>query len=231
VFDPLLRPVKDALLAPLARRVAHIPPVVLTGVGLVTGLSAAWAGYRGWWIAGFALWVLSRIADGLDGLVARLRGDATDLGGLLDLLADHAVYAAIPLGLALNPAAPAGLPIAVAALLAVFYLNAAAWMVPSAILERRDIGARARGEPTTITIPEGLVSGGETVVFYALFFLLPGHQLPLVWTMVALTALTVLQRGLWAVRTFGRDPATADPEPEGTSDPARSPSLPLGGSA
>lgn len=205
MFDPVLRPVKDALLTPLARRAMALPPMWFTAAGLAAGLTAAWCGYRGFWAPGLGLWAACRVFDGLDGLVARLRGDATDIGGFLDLLADFTVYATIPLGLALNPAAPADLPAAVAVLLGTFYVNTAAWMIPSAILERRGLGARVRGEPTTITIPEGLVSGGETVLFFGLFFLLPDLQLPLVWTMAALTAVTVLQRAVWAIRTLSDD--------------------------
>lgn len=210
MFDPALRPLKDAALAPLARLLDAVPPAALTGAGLAAGLGAAWAGFRGAWTLGFGLWVACRILDGLDGLVARRRGEASDLGGLLDLLADFVVYAAIPIGLALRPGAPPELPVTVAILLGVFYVNTASWMIPSALLERRGRGARVTGEPTAITIPEGLVSGTETIVFYALFFLLPEGQLLLVQAMAALTAVTVLQRLVWAVRVFGGQAEPAD---------------------
>lgn len=208
MLDPILRPAKDRLLAPLARVVSPLPPSWITGGGLLLGLGAANAAFRGAWGLGLALWIGNRLLDGLDGLVARGRDEATDLGGLLDLLADFTVYAAIPIGLAANPTAPDAMPLAVCVLLGVFYVNAASWLVPSALLERHGRGARERGESTSITIPEGLISGTETLVFYALFFLLPGRQMQLVLLMAGLTALTVLQRLVWAFRSFGAADAT-----------------------
>jgi len=202
VFDPALRRIKDVALAPAARALGGVNPGWLTsfGFGLGVGSAAlAWKGHLGW---ALALWLTNRILDGLDGAVARLHGKSSDLGGLLDLVADFTVYAAIPLALALRPGVDPALPAAAGLLLGVFYVNTAAWMVPSAILERRGRGVGERGEPTSVVIPEGLISGGETVLFYTLFFLLPGHQVLLFRTMAALTAVTVVQRLVWAFSEF-----------------------------
>jgi len=139
----------------------------------------------------------------LDGAVARLHEKTTDLGGYLDLVGDFVVYGAIPASLALRPGAPAGLPGAAIILLVAFYVNAAAWMVPSAILEKRGRGAGARGEPTSVIIPEALISGGETVVFFGLFFLFPTYQTLLFLVMAGLTGITAVQRVIWGIREFG----------------------------
>lgn len=129
---------------------------------------------------------------------------------MLDLVSDYTVYAAIPVALALRPDAPDLLPLATLLLLSTFYVNSAAWMVPSAMLERRGRGPNA--SETAIAIPEGLISGSETVVFYGLFFLLPGWQTELFFLMASLTALTVVQRIFWAARVF-RSPAPSEPAP------------------
>ncbi|MEX2473303.1 MAG: CDP-alcohol phosphatidyltransferase family protein [Gemmatimonadota bacterium] len=202
MFDPQLRPLKDRMLEPLARRMPGVSPLALTTFGLAAGLGAALAGWHGRFGLGLALWVLNRMLDGLDGLVARMHGNASDLGGYLDLLADFVVYAAIPVALALRPGAPPELVGAGLVLVAAFYVNTASWMVPAALLEKRGQGVSARGEPTSVTIPEGLVSGGETVVFYGLFFLFPAQQVALFGLMAALTGVTVLQRLVWGVRVF-----------------------------
>lgn len=181
-----------------------VSPSFLTAVGLVVGLGAALAGWHGRFALGFALWSVNRILDGLDGAVARVHDKSSDLGGYLDLLADFVVYAAVPVALALRPGASPELLPAGLILVAAFYVNTASWMVPAALLEKRRPGVSARGEPTSVTIPEGLISGGETVVFYALFFLLPTRQVTLFGVMAALTAVTVLQRLVWGVRVFDR---------------------------
>jgi phosphatidylglycerophosphate synthase len=203
VFDPFLRPVKDRMLAPLAGLVRGVEPTAITAVGFALGLGAAWAAWAGAFGMGLALWLGNRILDGLDGAVARLRGGGSDLGGFLDLVADFAVYAAIPLAMALRPGADPELSRAALVLVAVFYVNGASWMVPAALLEKGGRGAKARGESTSLTMPEGLVAGGETVVFYAFFFLLPQWQAGLFHLMAALTAVTILQRIVWGVRVFG----------------------------
>jgi phosphatidylglycerophosphate synthase len=202
VFDPALRKIKDVLLASPARGLGLVHPgwLTLLGFGLGVGSAAhAWGGRFG---LALIFWLANRTLDGLDGAVARLHGKSSDLGGLLDLVADFAVYAAIPLALALRPGADPALPAAAALLLGAFYVNTAAWLVPSAILERRKRGVDERGEPTSVVIPEGLVSGGETILFYCLFFLLPHHQVLLFRTMAALTAVTVVQRLVWAFSEF-----------------------------
>jgi phosphatidylglycerophosphate synthase len=203
VFDPLLRPLKDRMLAPPARLLRGVEPAVITAVGFALGLGAAWAAWAGAFGMGLALWLANRTLDGLDGAVARLRGGGSDLGGFLDLVADFAVYAAIPLAMALRPGADPELSRAALVLVAVFYVNGASWMVPAALLEKRGRGARTRDESTSVTMPEGLVAGGETVVFYTLFFLLPHWQVGLFHLMAALTAVTILQRIVWGVRVFG----------------------------
>jgi len=149
------------------------------------------------------LWLGNRLLDGLDGAVARVHGKSTDLGGYLDLVAAFAIYGAIPAAIALRPGAPVELTQASVLLLATFYVNTAAWMVPSALLEKRGRGVGTRGEPTSVTIPEGFVSGGETVLFYSLFFLLPDFQVILFLVMAGLTGITALQRVAWGFREFG----------------------------
>lgn len=210
MFDPLLRVPKDRILRPLALRLGGISPNVLTLASLVVGIAAAVAGWRGAFGSGLALWLVNRILDGLDGVVARIHGKASDLGGFLDLVADFTVYAAVPVALALRPGAQDGATAAALVLLGTFYVNAAAWMVPAALLEKRAL--RPDGTSTSLTMPEGLISGSETVVFYALFFLFPGHLVLLFHLMAALTALTVLQRVLWAIRIFPRTPLPAPTE-------------------
>lgn len=202
MLDPTLRNIKDVVLAPLAGVLGPVSPGGLTAVGFTFGVGSAFLAWNDHLRWALAFWLLNRLLDGLDGAVARKHGTSSDLGGFLDLLADFAVYAAIPLALALRPGADSALAGAAAVLLGAFYVNSAAWMVPAALLERRTRGVAERGEPTSVVIPEGLISGGETVVFFSLFFLLPHHQLLLFWLMALLTAVTVVQRLVWGFSEF-----------------------------
>jgi putative spermidine/putrescine transport system substrate-binding protein len=203
VFDPVLRPLKDRTLDPLARAISRTHPTAITALALLTGLGAAGAAWRGAYWIGLALWLGNRLFDGLDGAVARAQNRSSDLGGYLDIMADFVVYAAIPVAIALGPGSSPELVRAAVLLLAVFYVNTAGWMMASALLEKRGHGAGPRGEATSVSIPEGIISGGETILFYGLFFVLPNYQVTLFLIMAALTALTVVQRVIWGIRIFG----------------------------
>ena len=202
MFDAWLRALKDRAFAGAARRLgAVVHPNVVTVLACLVGLLAAWAAADRRYDAALALWVLNRLLDGLDGSIARERGRASDVGGYLDVLLDHVVYAAVPIGLAVGVGTREAL-VAALLLLATFYVNAASWMYLSAVLERRGRGAEARGERTSVTMPPGLVAGAETAVLYALFLLLPEHLVALFTLMAVLVLLTVAQRLAWARRSL-----------------------------
>ena len=202
MLDDLLRPMKERVLTPLATAVGgQVHPMAVTLAAFALGLGAAAAAAVGANRAGLALWLANRVLDGFDGTLARAQGRQTDLGGYVDIVLDFVVYAAIPLGLVLGaPPGPGTLALAALAMLASFYVNAASWMYLSAILERRGAGAVARGESTTVTMPRGLVGGTETIVLFALFFVLPTMQVRLFVLVTALVVATALQRLVWAIR-------------------------------
>lgn len=201
MFDRYLRPVKDRLLAPVARWFGpRLAPNVVTWAAFAVGLGSAGAAFDGHRLTGLALWLLNRMLDGLDGTQARTHGRSTAYGGYLDIVLDFAVYAAVPIGLVAGADASRGLTFGALLLLASFYVNAASWMYLAAILEQRREGASATGESTTVTMPAGLVGGTETVMFYTAFFLWPSYQVPLFGVMTVLVVLTVAMRLAWARR-------------------------------
>lgn len=201
MFDHLLRGLKDRLLAPLARVLRGVPPNMITLLAFAFGISAAAAAWRGAWTIGLALWIANRVTDGLDGTVARLAERQSDFGGYFDILLDFVVYAAIPLGFAIQSPDRVVLIWAVV-LEAAFFVNACSWMYLSAVLEKRASGARATGELTTITMPPALVAGFETVVFFGLFFLFPDWLVTLFGVMAALVGVNIVQRLVWARRVL-----------------------------
>jgi len=199
MIDRYLRTPKDILLRSIAQPVAKLNPTVVTGVALLVGIAAAVSLAQGQYWLGLALWIVNRVLDGLDGTIARLTEQQTDLGGYLDILGDMVVYAIIPIALVI--AAPSqGLWIALAALLAAFYINGGSWMFLSSILEKRNRGAKALKEQTTVTMPTGLIEGAETIAFFCAFIIFPQA---LFWLFIAMTVLvtyTMLQRIVWAVK-------------------------------
>lgn len=202
MIDTHLRRIKEVVMRPAARAVGrHVSPTTITLASGVVGLGCAAAAAAGALGLGLGLWWLNRILDGLDGAVARHYQRQSDLGGYTDLMVDFVVYAAVPIGLGVW-AADAGVWLALAVMLASFYVNAASYLFLSAVLERRNHGAAARGELTTVTMPGGLVEGAETVVFYSLFFIFPAQLAPLFGLMAALVGVTIAQRVAWAVKNL-----------------------------
>lgn len=192
----LVQPGLDRMAAHLAR---HVGADRITLAGAALGLIAGgliWAG-----ATGLALVPLlaSRLADGLDGTVARLQGK-TDFGGVLDIACDFVFYAAIPLGFVL--AHPAGHGAAGAALLASFYINAATFLGYAILAEKRGLQTKARGEKS-LYFTAGLMEGTETIAFFALMCLFPAAFAPLAWFFAALCLMTAGARLRLAARNFG----------------------------
>jgi phosphatidylglycerophosphate synthase len=209
MLDNLLRHLKDRLLDPLARLLPGVAPVAITllalGVGLL-GLALLTQQYYSWVLA---CWLLNRFLDGLDGAVARIHHRQSDWGGYVDILSDYVIYAGLPLALVVGTPSPGGY-LSLAFLLACFYVNTASWMYLAAILEKRQHGAKVRGELTTITMPTGLIGGTETIIFYSLFLLWPSYLAPLYTLMGGLVLVTTGQRLAWASRHLRETTLSSD---------------------
>lgn len=209
MFDHILRPLKDALLAWLVRPFERVHPNLITVLAFLVGLAAAGALVQQHYLWGLVGWLLSRLLDGLDGAVARAYGKQSDFGGYLDILLDFAIYALIPLALVLSmPTIQHYFWLAI--LLSSFYLNAASWMHLAALLEKRaaqsgSTASTASTPPklTSVVMPAGIIAGTETISFYCLFILFPQYLVALFAAMAILVLLTVVQRLVWASRHLG----------------------------
>lgn len=202
MFDTSLRRFKDRVGEPLARRMSRISPIFISMSALVVGLLATYAAFKGQYFFAFALWILNRILDGLDGLMARLHKKQSDFGGYVDILTDYVIYASLPIGLVAGAASNEHY-LALAFLLASFYVNSASWMYLSAILEKR--AAHLTETQTTIVMPAGIIGGFETIVAYGIFLLFPTHITLLFSIFAALVFITTLQRLIWAKRNLTWD--------------------------
>jgi phosphatidylglycerophosphate synthase len=178
-----------------ARRVR---PAWLTAAGLGAGAGACVAAAESAWAVALVLWLLNRALDGLDGPLARRRG-ATELGGVLDFVADFVVYSGFVVGVAIvHPAAR----LACVALLAAYLVNNVALLSFSSVIERLGL---ALGDERSLRLTTGLAEGAETIVVYVLFCLLPGSSATIAWAFAAAVAVTAIQRVGQAVVIL-RDP-------------------------
>jgi phosphatidylglycerophosphate synthase len=181
----------------LAARGASADAVTLSG--LVLGLAAAALLSFGWAGLPVALVLLaSRVADGLDGAVARASGK-TDFGGYLDIAADFAFYGAIPLAFVLRDPAINGA--AGAFLLFSFYVNGATFLGYAVLAAKRGMETQSRGEKS-LYFTAGLLEGTETILFLLLIAVWPGLFVPGAWLFGLLCLVTAVARVVLASRTF-----------------------------
>ncbi|MBN8292416.1 CDP-alcohol phosphatidyltransferase family protein [Rhodobacter sp. NTK016B] len=203
MLDRYLRPLIDPPLNRAGRGLARmgVRANTVTALGLVLGLGAAGAlalGAYGW---ALALILASRLADGLDGAVARA-GSISDIGGYLDIVADFVFYAAIPL--AFVWADPAGNGWAGAALLAAFYVNGASFLGYAILAAKHRLETEARGRKSWYHAG-GLLEGSETIAFFVAFCLWPGAFPALALVFAGLCVLTAVIRVAMAADQFRKD--------------------------
>ncbi len=203
MLDGMMRGLIDAPLnrsgAWLATRGAHADAVTLIGLGfglLAAGLIAT--GQAG--LIVILPMLASRLADGLDGAVARARGK-TDFGGYLDIVCDFAFYGAVPLAFALREPGDNGA--AAAFLLMTFYANGASFLGYAVLAAKRGLETQSRGEKS-LYFTAGLLEGTETILFFLVIGMWPALFVPAAWVFGGLCILTTVSRVLLARRTFGR---------------------------
>ncbi|MEZ5840916.1 MAG: CDP-alcohol phosphatidyltransferase family protein [Hyphomicrobiales bacterium] len=200
MLDARLRPLIDPPLNALGRRLAAagVSADAMTFAGFGLGLAAALAIAFGQFLPGAGLIVLNRLADGLDGAIARATRK-TDRGGYLDIVLDFAFYGAVPLAFIL--ADPARNAVAGAALLLAFHVNGASFLGFAAIAARRGIETASHGEKS-LYFTAGLAEGAETIAVFLAFCAFPGAFAPLAYGFSALTAITAASRIALACRHF-----------------------------
>ncbi len=180
-----LRPTLDAVAARLDAR--GVSPGAVTALGLLVGVGACLAAALAAWPAALGLWLANRTLDGLDGALARRQGP-TDLGGLLDFVADFVVYGGFVVGVA---AAVPDARVACCALLAAYLLNNVAQLSFASLVEKRRL---AFGDERSLRLTPGLTEGTETIAAYVAFCLVPRHAAVVAWMFCAMVLVTVGQR-------------------------------------
>ena len=199
MLDAKLRPLIDPPLnrAGAVLASAGVTANALTFTGLALGLGGAAAiafGHLGW---GLALICANRLADGLDGAVARVRGPS-DLGGYFDICADFAFYVSVPVGFGVLAAANT-LPALV--LVASFVLTGVSFLAFAVIAAKRGAQTTAHGRKSFF-YSTGLAEGTETIAVFIAMCLMPGWFDVIAYAYAALCAATVVQRSIIAAKTF-----------------------------
>lgn len=152
---------------------------------------AAATGQWGW---ALALWLTSRLADGLDGPLARRRPGRHNaaVGGFLDICADFVVYGATVVGVAVGATTRWGSPWwPFLLLLFAYYVNGTVFLAFSSIAERT---GRALEDGRSLSFLPTLAEGTETIVVHSVWLLLPHWAAPIAAGWALVVAISALQR-------------------------------------
>ena len=200
MLDTVMRPLINRPLNSAGRFLARrgVGANAVTFAGLVIGLLAALAIGTGYFALAFALIVVNRIIDGLDGAVARA-STPTDRGGYLDIVIDYVFYSSIPFAFAVIDPTHNAIP--AAALLAGFCLTCSSFLTFATIAAKRGLETETHGKKSFF-YSTGLVEGTETIAFFLAMAAMP-HWFPiLAWVFAALCVLTAIQRSALAMKVF-----------------------------
>jgi phosphatidylglycerophosphate synthase len=173
----------------------------MTWAGFMLGLSAfplIALGYTQWAILSI---LLNRLADGLDGAMAR-QTRATDRGAFLDISLDFLFYASIPLAFAVADPLRNGLPSAV---LIYSFIGAGCTFLAFAVLAAKRDMVSTNYPNKGFYFLGGLTEGAETLVVLLLMCIRPQWFSTLAYGFAGLCALTTVTRLAAGVKAFGSE--------------------------
>lgn len=199
MFDDAVRTHVAPLLAPAARSLARmgVTPTAVTLGTFVLACAAAVAIADGHPFAGLTLWLVSRVGDGLDGVLAREAKATTAFGGYLDITLDMAAYSAMVVAFATLHPDP---PLMWLGILTGYALTITTTLALAGAAERsqRTISATNR----TYQFTRGLAEGGETTLVYVAWILVPSLIEPVAWTWCAVLLASAVERSVLAWRVL-----------------------------
>ena len=183
MFDGRFRSGVDRVTKPVggALQATGLAPDHLTALGLVLAIPAAWAVATGRLGLGLGLLIASAVPDLLDGALAKASGRASARGAFFDSVADRVTDALILGALAwyLQDTHPGHIDILPVAVLGVSLL------VSYERAKAESLGYQAKG---------GLMERAERIIVTCAALAFSFMMIPLLWLMLALTAVTALQR-------------------------------------
>jgi phosphatidylglycerophosphate synthase len=207
MFDAALRRHLATPLTGIARLLDRrwITPDRITVAGLAVGLASAVCAGVHLWLLAATLWLLSRLLDGLDGALARLRrgrGEPDSVaGGFLDITADFVVYGATVFGVGIGATTAFGSPWwPFVAVLVAYYLNGGAFLAYSSLAER---AGKTIDDGRSLSFFGRVAEATETIVVHTVWLLIPSGAwiIAVVWAVfVGISATQRIIGGYRALR-------------------------------
>jgi phosphatidylglycerophosphate synthase len=199
VLDAQIRPHMDRLLNPVGRSLAARGVMAnhITIIGVLFGLAASVSVAFQLFDIAFWLILMNRVADGLDGAVARA-SMTSDFGGYLDIVCDFVFYSAIPFAFAV--ALPEN-ALASAFLIFSFIGTASSFLAFAILAEKHNISTEIRGKKAFYYLG-GLTEGGETILLLLAMVIWPSYFIFMAFGFGLLCWVTTITRIHAAYRQF-----------------------------
>jgi len=197
VVPRLRRPVRQ-LAARLQRRGITANQVSIAGYCL--GLLSVLALSTGSFIIALILLAINRLADGIDGELARLN-QPTDAGAFLDICLDFTFYALFPIGFALYD--PQSNALATAVLVTSFVGSGVSFLAFDSFAKQRQLDHPEFGYKGFYYL-NGLAEGTETVIFFALMCLAPNYFPVIAFVFASVCLLTAINRVWFGFKTLSK---------------------------
>jgi phosphatidylglycerophosphate synthase len=190
MLDRAARRLVDPALELIAGRAArlHLTADEVTVLGFGVGLAAIAAIAAQLYLLGLALLLLNRLADGVDGCLARRNGP-TDLGGYLDIVLDFIVYAGLAFAFAVAQPENA---LAAAFLIFSFMGTGSSFLAFAIFAAKRGLDER-QGLKGFYYLG-GITEGTETILLFVFVCLAPGYFAGAAYVFGALCWLTTAGR-------------------------------------
>lgn len=192
MIDPKLLPITRAVLDVPARLLVRLGVTAdqVTVAGFVVGLLAVPLLALEHYMAALIAILLNRLADGLDGAVAR-RTQLTDAGGYIDIVLDFIFYSAVVFGFLL--ASQGQNAVAAGVLLVTFMGTGSTFLAFASVAGKR--GVENPSYPNkSLHYMGGLTEGFETILAFVAFCLWPQHFAIMAYVFATLCWMTAFAR-------------------------------------
>ena len=165
--------------------------------GFLLGLVCCYTVAQGMFAAALIFLLLNRLADGLDGAVARQTAPNA-LGAYLDIVSDFLLWALLPLAFLFYDMKNA---FAAAILLSSFAMSMTVFLAFALQAEKLELTSEAQGKKSMYYLA-GLAEGTETIAFFTVTMLYPAAFAPAALLFAAFVYLSVIGRLMVSVRTL-----------------------------
>jgi len=175
MLDSYLRVHIDPPLKKIAAFFKYTPitPNQLTWAGFIIGAVACFLAVLQLYLWALLCLVLNRLLDGLDGAVARIKDQSSDLGGYLDIILDFFIYGGFPLCIAIGLSTIEA-AYATAFLLFCIITTGTSFLAYAIIAAKNNMETEHQGKKS-FYYSYGLMEGTETILFLCLMCFLPQY--------------------------------------------------------